>query len=116
MDVYEMLLRKADNIEQHIMYSKVAGITFDNRQYLARRCYVGMRLSMRRDRYNRYDPNAVEICMDEGLSVLGYIPKETARTIAELIDSGNRLGCYVENINESGTGIIGINIKITKIN
>lgn len=114
MDIYEKLLRQAESLEKLVMYSKIAGITFDNRQYYARRCYPGMRLTLRRNPNNPYDINAVEVRTYDGLTQLGFIPKETAVTIARLMDTGHKLGCYVEQINDSGAGVLGVNIKIVE--
>lgn len=99
--------------EELVLYSKIAGITYDNRQIYARNCYIGQELKLIRDKFNKYDKNAVAVY--ENSRQLGFVPKDTAVTIAKLMDEGTVLKCYVEDINHGGYSTIGINIKITKV-
>lgn len=114
--VYSDIVHNNENRETTIMFSKIAGITFNNRQVLAAKCYKGMKLYLKREPQNRFDPNAVAIYMGVGIHQLGFIPKETAKSVSRILDSGRNLHCYVEQVNVATTGIIGINIKITEYN
>ena len=109
---YDKILDSSVRLEKTIMFSKIAGITFDNRQALASHCYKGMKLTLRREYDNEFDANAVSVRDISGIFQYGYIPRETAVTIASLIDNGKKLGCYIEQVNIGPTGIIGINIRI----
>lgn len=109
---YESIRISSIRREPTIMFSKIVGITFVDRQSLAKQCYNGMRLILRRECDNKFDSNAVAVIAESGMFQLGYIPRQTAVTIASLLDSGKQLGCYVEQVNVGPTGIIGINIRI----
>lgn len=111
--VYDDIFNDSEMVERTLMFSKIAGITFDNRQIAARNCYKGMRLYLRREPHNRYDANAIAVCADCGLTQLGYIPRNTAETLAPMMDRNQKLNCYVEQVNVAPTGVIGINIRIT---
>ena len=75
--------------------TKVAGVTFENRQQLIRRLdtYGPGRVSitLRQDKRNTYDSSAVEVLAsvkDKGSAVIGYIPSITARTLGYLMGRG----------------------------
>lgn len=110
---YDAIFKNSEVLERTVMFSKIAGITFYNRQALAAKCYNGMALYLRREADNPYDSNAVAVCMNSGHQ-FGFIPKETAKTIAKMLDNGMHLNCYVEKVNITPTGTIGINIRITE--
>ena len=46
---YDKILDSSVRLEKTIMFSKIAGITFDNRQVLASHCYKGMKLTLCRE-------------------------------------------------------------------
>ena len=65
---YDDIFNDSEMLERTLMFSKIAGITFENRQLAARNCYKGMRLYLRREPHNRYDANAIAVCADCGLT------------------------------------------------
>lgn len=53
---------------------------------------------------NEYDPNAVKILAENGMHV-GYVPKDLAPEIGNLIRAGRISKCCVRPGSKSGTGI-----------
>ena len=94
-------------------YTKVAGVTFDNRQRLIRRMSVGERVSLVRDPANPYDKNAIMVINSNGEQI-GFISKELASTMAINMDSGVNFVATVSNITGMNPGEnIGVNLHIT---
>lgn len=94
-------------------YVKVAGVTFDNRQRLIRRMFVGERVSLVRDPYNPHDRNAIKVINSNG-DHIGFIPKEIAVTMAGNMDSGTTFSAMVSNITGMNPGEnMGVNLHIT---
>jgi hypothetical protein len=48
----------------------------------------GARLTLRRDRENAYDANAIELRVADTGAVLGFVPRELAAELAPLLDAG----------------------------
>jgi hypothetical protein len=85
----------------------VAGLTHDDRQQIVReRVKDGDKLLLRRDPANEYDPNAIEVLLDDGTQ-LGFVPakkdvtgnREEGKTLVDLaraMDRGARyeLSCH----------------------
>ena len=94
-------------------YTKVAGVTFDNRQRLIRRMSVGDTVSLVRDPCNPYDSNAIKVINTNG-DQIGFISKELASTMAINMDSGVNFVATVSNITGMNPGEnIGVNLHIT---
>ena len=94
-------------------YTKVAGVTFENRQRFIRRMTAGERVSLVRDPYNPYDPNAIKVINSNG-DHIGFISKELASTMAMNMDSGTIFSATVSNITGMNPGEnIGVNLHIT---
>lgn len=94
-------------------YTKVAGVTFENRQRLIRRMSVGETVSLVRDPYNPHDSNAIKVINSNG-DHIGFIPKEIAVTMAGNMDSGITFSATVSNITGMNPGEnMGVNLHIT---
>ena len=99
-------------------YSKIAGVTFDNRQELIEELYdsgqlnVGQQLILVRDRYNRYDNNAVAV-MHPSNRQLGFLSKDVASNVAPKMDRGTRYVVEVSGV--TGVDNYGVNIRITEV-
>lgn len=94
-------------------YTKVAGVTFDNRQRLIRRMSVGEQVSLVRDPTNPYDKNAIMVINSNG-DQIGFISKELSSTMAINMDSGIVFSATVCNITGMNPGEnIGVNLRIT---
>ena len=91
-------------------YSKVAGVTFENKQQYVRQCYIGQKLDLIRDRFNMYDRNAIAVY--SGNHQVGFISKELAEKLAPKIDNGHTILCYVEDITGREYNNYGLNIKL----
>lgn len=67
--------------------SKVAGVTFENRQVLVSKVQQGEFIGLLREPDNKYDKNAIKVMNQHGMQ-LGYIPKDLARDLAKYMDLG----------------------------
>ena len=105
---------------------KVAGVTFEGRQeilkMLAEMCEYAYDISLVREPNNTYDRNAIKVLTNpRGLSyqmfMIGYIPKEYAKYIAELMDAGATFSARIDNIDwmqKGGQRIYFCNIIINQ--
>lgn len=79
--------------------TRVAGVTFDNRDGTPRQPFVKLvkkddRLELRREPLNDFDPNAIAVhWADPGGQdhQLGYVPRALAAVLAPLVDAGGTL-------------------------
>lgn len=94
------------------IYSKIAGVSFGNRQqYVASLC-IGDEIEAVRDRHNEYDANAIAL-YDKSGNKLGFIRKELAEKIAPIMDSGIGVCVFVEDVTGGGEDYnFGVNIRI----
>ena len=102
-------------------HSKVVGVTKRNadgsdRQRVIKRCRTGERLELVRDRENRYDRNAVQVCRQNGQQ-LGLLSRELAEEIAPILDDGGIVEVEISDLTGGGwfSGKSrGVNLLITK--
>ena len=80
------------------LISKIAGVTFGNRQAALRKLEqyeaTAVNVTLEREAGNEYDPNAVKVNVSVGSGAayhLGYIPKDLAAILAPLLDKGIEL-------------------------
>ena len=80
------------------LVSKVAGVTFNNRQAALRKLgqydAAAVNVALEREAGNAHDPNAVKVNVsvaDGRAYHLGYIPKDLAAVLAPLLDKGMEL-------------------------
>lgn len=79
--------------------SRVAGVTFDNRDGTSRQLYVRHvkkddRLLLQREPLNDFDPNAIVVLWttpDGVAHQLGYVPRALSAVLAPLVDAGATL-------------------------
>ena len=95
-------------------YSKIAGVTFDNRQRYIPGLRAGQELEYRRDRYNPYDSNAVGLYDAYG-NQIGFLSKEVASQVAPKMDAGKRYRITVSQVTGGGSWSYGVNIHIHQI-
>jgi hypothetical protein len=94
-------------------YSKIVGTTFiKNSHELLSNLKTGDKLILKRDKNNIYDPNAI-IVLNTNNQKIGFIPKQTAASLAKDIDSGKKCECYVNEITGWQYNNLGCNIKLT---
>ena len=72
-------------------------------------CTVGMAARLVRQLDNSWDSNAVQVCSGEAL--LGYLPRDVARPVAQLLDAG-LVDCQVEVTEEPRTQAASIPVII----
>lgn len=91
-------------------YTKIVGVTFENRQGLISGLQIGQELNLRREKENAYDKNAIAVY--QGDKHLGYLKRELAHHLAICMD--NHVG-YTANVSQI-TGLDkttqGVNIFI----
>ncbi len=94
-----------------VIYSKLAGVSFDDRQDNISQCKDCDKLDLMREPNNTYDKNAIRV-EDKG-RMLGYIPKVQAASLAQYMDAGGDIaGCYIDRIIGGGTLNYGVTISI----
>ena len=96
-----------------VIFSKIVGSTFCKGQEEFKHMSKGDVLTLKRDRENKHDINAIGVHNFLGVR-LGYLKAELSRDIASLLDAGSKFDCEVINI----TGVfqhqdnLGCNIQI----
>lgn len=94
-------------------YSKLVGVTFDDRQSVIPTLEDGEELVVERESHNPVDPNAIRILTQDGRMV-GYIRREIAAEIAPLIDAGTVYRCIITAITGGDDRTYGVNIMMLK--
>jgi hypothetical protein len=110
-------LRWAWKLVKNQVTSKIAGVTIGNRQEAIKRLwnYEPRRVvfTLRREKENPFDANAIAVdvtVIGKGTLHMGYIPKDTAEIIAQLLGKN-----HVPSITEweiIGEDIRGIKLKM----
>ena len=98
-------------------YTKVAGVTFEGRQRYIRNMLRNnsTKITLRRDRNNPYDSNAVAVINEYGEQI-GFLSRQVASSVAPRMDMGIRYQAMVSAINATYVdGAAGVNIYIEEI-
>ncbi len=96
------------------MFSKIVGVTFENRQNLIKELNVNEELKLVREPNNQFDKNAVAVYC--GINQLGYIGARLAKVLAPRIDAGTKYQCFVSAVTGGDDGAkYGANILIEAI-
>lgn len=96
-----------------MFYSKLVGVTFEERQEVIPTLSDGEKLALLREPQNPFDRNAIRVLTSDGRDV-GHIRKEIAAEIAPNIDQGERYSCYVTAVTGGGEYSYGVNIMMVK--
>lgn len=99
--------------EMDSFYTKIVGVTFDQRQSYISKLQEGDRLQLVRQKDNPHDENAVMVQKNE--QTLGFLRKELAKNIAPLLGNGHLYEGVVEQVTGGGTKNYGVNILIKKV-
>ena len=100
-------------------YTKIRGVTHEQKgvdpQRLLRHCRPGQKLMLVREPNNKWDKNAVAICLTTG-ERLGYISRDIAERLSEDLDRGVKMEAEISEL--TGGGFFsgkerGCNIKIS---
>jgi hypothetical protein len=93
-------------------HSKVAGVTYENRQQVIKKLKDGDALILKREPNNPYDKNAIAVLTKSNEQV-GYIGKDLAIKLAPLMDDGAIFEVNISKITGDGHTKKGVNIHIT---
>ena len=103
------------------IYSKVFGVTYNNRQDIIKGLEEGQALELKREKDNQYDQNAIAVYVNNKsnhsnkiTAQIGYIKKELAAELAPRMDKGETFKCKIKKITGKGKKNRGVNIKIYK--
>lgn len=97
------------------LFTKIAGVTFNQCQEVIKTLNVGEKLGMVREPENPYDCNAIGLTTQKGLAV-GHIKAVLAEELAPAMDKGILYSCEVQEITGGQEKNLGVNIKITRMN
>ena len=76
-----------------IIWTKVAGVSYEGRQEFLKKCQPGDKLELIRNRNNEYDKNAIAVFHED--NQLGFLCTELAEKLAPLFDNGREFSCEV---------------------
>jgi single-stranded-DNA-specific exonuclease len=99
--------------EARAFYTKVVGVTFEQRQTLIAQVKEGDRLRLRREPANAHDPHAIQVTMDDG-RVLGYLRAHLAGRLAPSMDAGARYTVIAARVTGGGDRTFGMNIYLER--
>ncbi len=100
-------------------FTKIAGVTFEDRQRIVARCSVGERLLLVRSPTDPYDKGAIKVLRLNG-EQLGFIPAHVSRGddptgLASRMDCGDSFQCRIKDLTGGGEGrSLGVNIEVTE--
>lgn len=94
-------------------YTKVAGVTFENRQEIVFRLNEGEKLLLLREPDNSFDTSAVKVVTQKGEQV-GYLNAKLAKHFAPLLDRGESYVAFVSQVTGGSGKNYGVNIVIQK--
>lgn len=115
LDVNKMqVVKDSKNGNYKNIYTKVAGVTMDDRQEKVKNLHKGQSLMLYREPFNSYDKNAVAIYA--GNNKIGYLNKEIASNLAALLDNGTSYYCEVSEVTGGNGYNYGVNIKLEEMN
>ena len=73
------------NVATRSIFTRVVGVTFENRQEVVARLSEGERVSLIRDPDNPFDPNAVKVVRWDHQQI-GFLDRELAKIMAPRMD------------------------------
>jgi hypothetical protein len=86
-------------------YTKIRGVTHEQKgadpQRLLRHCRPGQKLMLVREPNNKWDKNAIAICLTTG-ERLGYISRDIAERLAEDLDRGVKMEAAISELTGGG--------------
>ena len=92
------------------MFSKIVGTTFvEGSQERLSKLEQTQELKLVEDVDNKFDPNAIAVY--EGDFRLGYLPKETAKSVKEILKD-NEISCRVSMVTGGNGNHYGCNLSL----
>lgn len=59
----------------------------------------GDEVFLKRDLVNKYDEYAIQMLENSG-KVIGYVPRYYSKSVAELLEKGNKIECHIYNVDK----------------
>lgn len=94
-----------------VLFTKVAGVTFEGRQEVVAQLSVGEEVLLRRQPDNPADPHAVQVVRKDG-AVVGYLSSPLAGRVAPQLDRGARYRATVVAVTGGGEKNLGANLRL----
>lgn len=94
-------------------YTKVVGVTFEDRPAVAATLRPGDALALRREPANPHDPHAIALIAGGGRAV-GFLNAQLAGRLAPAIDAGARYRATVSGVTGGGDRAVGVNVYLER--
>lgn len=101
-----------DICDREEFFTKVVGVTFENRQEAIKSLQAGESVVLVRERDNSFDPYAIGVY--HGSRQLGYLNSRLARNLAPTLNKGGEYTAYITHISGRDKDILGVNLCIQK--
>ena len=102
-----------DIINREQFYTKVVGVTFENRQEVIKNINTGEALALRREPNNPFDNRAIGVYYKN--SSIGYLKVSLANNLFSIMDKGTRYQAYVTQVTGQNRDTLGVNICVQRI-
>lgn len=102
-------------LDADAFYTKLVGVTFENRQEAIAKLENNEILVLRRDPLNEYDSSAIGVYAPRLDKQIGFLNKELASTLAPAIDSGEEYLIALGSITGGDNGRSrGVNVELSR--
>lgn len=106
------LLRPIEPLRQMLpLQTRVAGVYYENRHFVARRVRTGDSLDLRRDYDNPVDPNAIAVYHRAGQ--VGFLLKDVAQRLAPELDSGEVITARAASVTQAEVPEITLELALS---
>lgn len=102
-----------DIVDKDEFYTKVVGVTFENRQEVAAGLWDGQQVFLEREFNNPHDANSIKVVNSSRVQV-GYLNARLAKYFAPLLDRGDQYLVSVSQVTGGADKNFGVNIIISK--
>lgn len=99
--------------DAEVFHTKIAGVSFDDRQDNIRSLTQGILLDIVREPENEHDANAIKVITKDGID-LGYLNARMAKQLAPCIDGGAMYEAEITDITGDADQNFGVNIEVRK--
>ncbi|MBQ9059093.1 MAG: single-stranded-DNA-specific exonuclease RecJ [Atopobiaceae bacterium] len=102
-------------VDRESFFTKIVGVSFEERQQVVRSLVSGEALVLRREPDNAYDHNAIAFVRGTGEKV-GYLRSQIAQELAPALDAGANYVAHVRQLTGGDAGkSIGVNIEVRRL-
>lgn len=102
-------------LDADTFFTKLVGVTFDNRQETIVQLEENEMLVLRRDPLNEYDPSAISVYVPRLDKQIGFLNKELAAALAPAIDGGEEYRVALGSITGGDGGrSYGVNVELSR--